>query len=215
MSERVVSEQSDPTFTTVESARRYTEHMEPWGIMYRDFLAHLQRLKPGATMLEIGAGTGLLTRHIAETFPGAAITALEISEPMARVGREYLHNKGVGDRVEWVVGDAEDPLLLGKLEYFDLVYSGLVLHEFRHPRETFARLYERVAPGGALCLLDLRRVWWLRWLPGNGGLARSIRASFQPEELEVLMRNSSRSGPTEAEVRAVFPFLLIATLRKG
>ncbi len=212
MFNRIINLEQEESFESAEEARHYAAHMEKFSFMYNDFLAALKDLNPCQTMLEIGAGTGLLTYRMAQKFPSAKITALEISPFMAECGKDYLAKKGVGERVDWVVGDAGNPEVLSSLGKFDLVYSGLALHHFPEAGEPLKRFYDAVADGGAMAILDLRRVWWLYWVPSKEGFFTSIKASYLPKELRAILKNN---GMGHAEVRRLFPFLMMVKVQKG
>ena len=49
-----------------------------------------------------------------------------------------------------------------------------------------------------LYILDLRRVWWLYLLPGNGGFISSIRASYRPDEIKDIFTDL---GVTKYEIQ--------------
>jgi hypothetical protein len=53
-----------------------------------------------------------------------------------------------------------------------------------------------------LYILDLRRVWWLYLMPGNGGFISSVRAAYQPAEIGNML---AESGFTKYEVQTAFP----------
>ena len=94
-------------------------------------------------VLDLGAGTGLLTQEIAGAFPEARVEVLDASEPMLRYARERL-----GDRVGAVhVADMGQWLPDGP---YDAVVSALAIHHLEHPaqRRLFAAVRERLRPGG-------------------------------------------------------------------
>lgn len=88
-------------------------------------LAALARLE-GADALDVGAGTGRITRLLCEA--GARVTALEASPAMLAVARREL-----GHRATLVEGDARAlPFPDGS---FDVVVAGWVFGHFRHWNE--------------------------------------------------------------------------------
>ncbi|WP_409342090.1 malonyl-ACP O-methyltransferase BioC [Paenibacillus sp. MBLB4367] len=102
--------------------------------------------KPWSDILEIGCGTGLLTRLLLEKSPESAITAVDIAEQMIRTAQENL---APGSRVRFIAGDAEtmewpDP------SGFDLVVSNAAFQWFKHPSDTIRALAGCLRPGGRL-----------------------------------------------------------------
>ena len=61
---------------------------------------------PPAKALDLGTGTGAGALWLAQEFPDARVTGLDISEPMIEQAKAKLPNELSG-RVEFVVGDAE------------------------------------------------------------------------------------------------------------
>jgi tRNA (cmo5U34)-methyltransferase len=102
------------------------------------------------TILELGIGTGETSARLLERHPLAQITALDESPAMLAAAAERL-----GDRlVAAHVGLLQDPLPEGR---FDLVVSALAVHHLdaREKALLFARVRERVAPGGRFVLGDV------------------------------------------------------------
>ncbi|MFZ0091930.1 MAG: class I SAM-dependent methyltransferase [Solirubrobacteraceae bacterium] len=94
-------------------------------------------------VLDLGAGTGLLSREIAGAFPDARFELLDGSEPMLREARAQL-----GARVAAVhVSDMAGPLPEGP---FDAVVSALAIHHLADgdKRALMRRVHERLRPGG-------------------------------------------------------------------
>lgn len=94
-------------------------------------------------VLDLGAGTGLLSAHIADRFPLARFVLLDGARTMLQQARELL-----GDRIEAiVVGEFAEPLPPGP---FDAIASSLAIHHV--PDEAKADLYARalreLRPGG-------------------------------------------------------------------
>ena len=102
------------------------------------------RLVPGGPkrVLDLGAGTGLLSAFVAEAFPQAELTLLDGASAMLEQARERL-----GDRASYVVGDLADPLPEGR---FCAVVSALAIHHLDDAgkRALFARVREALPEGG-------------------------------------------------------------------
>jgi tRNA (cmo5U34)-methyltransferase len=94
-------------------------------------------------VLDLGAGTGLLSAQVAAAFPGAEIELLDASEPMLEQARHRL-----GDGVTAVhVADMAGALPDGP---FDAVVSALAIHHLEHAdkRALMGRIHQLLRPGG-------------------------------------------------------------------
>ncbi len=100
-------------------------------------------------VLEIGAGTGLLTFYL-KPFVGR-IVAVDSSRGMIEVLREKVDRLGV-EGVEPLLLDAEKELPQGK---FDLVVLHMTLHHVKDISSLFKSLYPLVKEGGFLAVGDL------------------------------------------------------------
>lgn len=92
-------------------------------------------------VLEIAAGTGLLTKELVASLPGARITATDLNPPMVAWGSEHA----VG--ASWAVADAQD------LQYddgsVDLVACGFGAMFFPDKVKAFGEVRRVLRPGGA------------------------------------------------------------------
>lgn len=94
-------------------------------------------------ILDLGAGTGLLTSQLADRYPGARFVLQDGSPAMLEQASELL-----GDKIESVVvSDFADPLPEGP---FDAVVSSLAIHhlEDEGKRDVYARAHDALAPKG-------------------------------------------------------------------
>ena len=204
MFERKVEAHQEESFSGLENARQYAESAKKSMLRYRAFLKNLEYLDIKGKYLEIGAGPGILTTEIARIHPTVEITAVELSQDMATVGREYVADNGFGDRMKFVVGDAEDESLINSLGKFDLVYCTYTLHHWADAEKAIRNLTPALADGGVLYLYDLRRVWWLYWPPIRNGFFNSIRAAYTPAEVRSMLQ---RLDFEHFEIKNEFPFM--------
>jgi SAM-dependent methyltransferase len=204
MFERKVESHQEEAFLGIENARKYAESAQKSTLRYRAFLENLQSLDVEGRYLEIGAGPGVLAVEIARARPEIEITAVEISPDMATVGGKYVAENGLEDRIEFVIGDAEDEGLIDSLGEFNLVYCTYTLHHWVDAAKTISNLNCAVANDGVLYLYDLRRVWWLYWLPIHNGFFKSIRAAFTPAEVRSMLQGS---GFEDYKIKTEFPFM--------
>ena len=102
----------------------------------------------GLRVLDLGAGTGLLSAVVAEKFPVARITLVDVSEEMLRMARRRF--AGYPDRFEFRVMDYARESLPGEPGGFDLIVSALSVHHLAHGdrRETFEKIHVSLRSGG-------------------------------------------------------------------
>jgi SAM-dependent methyltransferase len=188
MPKRIV-EKHEETFVGIESARAYAgEARSPFMRMgYRVIVRGISHLRVTGKFLEIGSGPAVLTTMIARAISKTHVTAIELSPAMIAVAKEQVGSEGLVDKIEFVEGDAADASLLDRLGQFDLVYSTYSLHHWDHPETVIENLLKAVAPGGILLIHDLKRVWWLYWIPSQEGFFVSIRAAYTPAEMRDLL----------------------------
>ncbi|ESP88287.1 class I SAM-dependent methyltransferase [Candidatus Halobonum tyrrellensis] len=104
----------------------------------REKEAVLNALGPveGDDVLEIACGTGRFTALLAER--GADIVGLDISEAMLAQGREKARRAGVGERIEFIRGDAAR--LPFPDDHFDTVFAMRFFHLAETPAKFLAEM---------------------------------------------------------------------------
>lgn len=109
----------------------------------------------GFLAVEIGTGTGWLSAAVLREFPKARILGLDGSPDMLETAAELL--APYGDRVGLCRFCLEDPTWTDGLPPVRVFLSSLVLHHLdgAGKRDLFARLFERLEPGGALLFADV------------------------------------------------------------
>jgi tRNA (cmo5U34)-methyltransferase len=96
-------------------------------------------------VLDLGAGTGLLSSVLSAAVPGVRLTLVDAAPQMLAVAAERLAARGVAHRV--VVADLVDPLPAGR---YDAVVSALAIHHLDDSakRDLYRRAAAALVPGG-------------------------------------------------------------------
>jgi tRNA (cmo5U34)-methyltransferase len=102
-------------------------------------------------VLDLGAGTGLLSALIAEAFPRARVTLLDLTPEMLAIAKQRL--KHAGKRVRFMTGDFSEA---GHSRCYDLIVSALAVHHLPDggKRRLFAHIFNYLAPGGMFINAD-------------------------------------------------------------
>jgi ubiquinone/menaquinone biosynthesis C-methylase UbiE len=111
-----------------------------------DHAAQVAGIGRGDHVLEVGCGTGQLTRGLAAR--GLHVTALEPGKSLIALARQNL--EGAGD-VEFVNAQFEDALL--PREHFRAVFSASAFH-WVDPKVSWQKTADVLVPGGTLALVQ-------------------------------------------------------------
>ena len=76
---------------------------------------------PASRILDVGTGSGIIGLSLAANFPGATVTATDISDDALALARENAERLGLTNRVEFLTGD----LLLYVNHVYDLIVANL------------------------------------------------------------------------------------------
>ncbi len=213
MFKRIVEDHQEEYFTGIEKARKYAEEAaKSSNRRFRGFLKRLNSLNIIGNYLEIGAGSGILATMITRNNKDINITAVEISSDMVTVANEYLEKGKLKSQIEFMEGNICDKKLLSKLGKYDLIYSTFSLHHWDDPKKIIVDLMKLLNDNGILMIYDLKRVWWLYWIPKQNGFFKSIRASYKKHEIKEML---SSINLVKYKIENIFPFFLQnITIRK-
>jgi predicted methyltransferase len=113
-------------------------------------------VKPGMTVADVGAGTGLFTMLFADAVkPGGRVYAVDISPAFVEYIRETAKKRRVGNVTAVVNDGTEVPLPDASV---DLVYLSDVYHHFEHPAQMLASIRKALKPGGHMVVVDYERI---------------------------------------------------------
>jgi SAM-dependent methyltransferase len=114
----------------------------------------LLNIARGATVAEVGAGSGYVTERLAERVgPSGRVYANDIQPGMIDLLRARIDRKGLRNVVP-VLGDPDDPKLPANT--FDLVLMVDVYHELADPQTMLGHLRRALRSGGRLVLIEYR-----------------------------------------------------------
>jgi len=105
---------------------------------------------PEPVILDIGAGTGLLSALLLQKFPNARMTLQDISENMLEIARKRF---GGRKNITYLVSDYSQGIPPGQ---YDLVCSALSIHHLtrKDKRHLFREIFSALKPGGLFVNAD-------------------------------------------------------------
>jgi malonyl-CoA O-methyltransferase len=136
------------------AAATYNRHAAPQLELVEELLQWAPQ-KPLARILDVGAGTGLLTTKLADHYPTAPIDAIDIAEEMVEQSRQQFSEN---QRIQWHLADAQT---YQPTHPYDLIASSAALHWSPDLTATLQNLHTHLQPGGIFLLgLMLRGTLW-------------------------------------------------------
>ena len=135
------------------TARNNIDNIMPWdpkqyhkfqverSAPFFDLLA-LVELRRNLRVVDLGCGTGELTRQLADALPGSEVTGLDSSVQMLEKAASYA-----SPHLHFEQGDQAQ--LKGE---WDLIFSNAALQWSENHEELIPRLYQKLAPGGQIAV---------------------------------------------------------------
>ena len=141
----------------------HLENLVGWNEAER--LTRALAIEPGMTVADVGAGKGglavALGRRVA---PAGRVFATEIAPKRLAAIRDAIAREGLDNVTVVTAGERETGLPAACCE---VVYLRNVYHHIAHPDALNASLFESVAPGGRLAVIDFEPGGLLDWLGGG------------------------------------------------
>ncbi len=149
-------------------------------IRWRKLVIKLARLKPNASLLDLGTGTGDLAREALLQEPQAKVTAADFTIEMMRVGKK-------SGSLQFSAADALN--LPFKDSTFDAVVSGFLMRNVTDIQQALKEQYRTLKSGGRIVILDTTRpkknilspFIWIHMhfiIPAIGGLLSGERDAY-------------------------------------
>jgi len=117
-------------------------------IRWRREVIQLAKLRPNASLLDLGTGTGDLAREALTQFPQARVTAADFTLEMMRVGKK-------SGELNFSSADALN--LPFKDKTFDAVVSGFLMRNVTDVQQALKEQFRVLKPGGRIVVLDTTR----------------------------------------------------------
>lgn len=129
-------------------------------------------LKPGMRILDVGCGTGSITRDIANVVgPSGKVVGLDNTEKFIAAGKEnFAHIKNM----ELI---ATDLFQYEPSEPFDLIVSARTMQWLNNVPEALIKMRSMLKPGGMLSVLDYNHKK-IQWTPEPPAIMKKFYAAF-------------------------------------
>ncbi|MCM3171808.1 class I SAM-dependent methyltransferase [Paenibacillus sp. MER 99-2] len=143
-------------------------------------------------ILDLGAGTGLLSGMVLHKYPHARLTLIDISEQMLEGARQRL---AASNQVQYEVGDYAKHRFSGS---YDIIISSLSIHHLEHAdkKSLFSTIHKLLEPGGIFVNADqvqgrtaetdsYYRRRWLDAIQESSLSKESISAAIERRKLDI------------------------------
>ncbi|WP_127501233.1 class I SAM-dependent methyltransferase [Actinoplanes solisilvae] len=104
-------------------------------------------------VVDLGAGSGTGALALARELPGSRVTAVDVSPEMLAHLRSRAEAAGLGDRVDAVEADLDQPW--PDFGPVDVVWAASSMHHMADPARALASTFAALRPGGLLVIAEL------------------------------------------------------------
>lgn len=158
---------------------------------HRDEIVKACEIKPGMSVADVGAGTGLFTRAFAKAVgEEGKVYAVDIAENFVRHIQDVARKNNLRN-IEAIVCKPDDVGL--PAASVDLVFICDTYHHFEFPQKTMASIHKALKPGGRVVVIDYQRV------PGKSTewVLSHVRAGQEVFEREIVESGFQRVRQVE------------------
>jgi ubiquinone/menaquinone biosynthesis C-methylase UbiE len=143
---QLAARKADEWVTTLEGAQRVaTSKID-------EVLAKLA-LRPGMTVADIGAGSGLFARPLAKAIaPTGKLYAVDVQQDLLDVINKRAQDEKIAN-VQTVLGEFDDPKI--PVRTVDLAFINDVLHHIQNRAVYLKALGTYIKPGGRIALIEM------------------------------------------------------------
>jgi ubiquinone/menaquinone biosynthesis C-methylase UbiE len=135
----------------------------------------LKYLKPGLSVLDVGCGSGAITRGIAERVgPQGRVLGIDPSANLIAQAGQHA------EEFPQLAFQQADIYNFDAVEQFDVVTCARVLQWLAQPEEALAQMAKRVKPGGYLAVLDYNHEK-IEWSPEPPEAMKTFYGAFLKE----------------------------------
>lgn len=131
------------TQDTFNNAHAYDGYVGRWSRVVAPLFITWVNAAPGSAWLDVGAGTGILTRAILEQANPSRVVGVDLSPEYIAFAQQHMHDP----RTTFRVGDAEEMALE---QPFDVAVAGLVLNFVPSPDRAVQSMMRSVRGGGII-----------------------------------------------------------------
>tara|TARA_B110000879_G_C11175639_1_gene515829 strand:- start:2799 stop:3548 length:750 start_codon:yes stop_codon:yes gene_type:complete len=121
--------------------------------LWKRYTACVSQLRSGDKVLDVASGSGDLSKLFSKRVGDKGhVYVTDINEAMLNVGRDNLTNAGIINNVSYVLANAE--CLPFQSNYFNCLSIGFGLRNVTDKAKALASMYDKIAPGGKLMILE-------------------------------------------------------------
>jgi arsenite methyltransferase len=155
------------------------DSFHPGGLRLTEELAGLLALTPDSLVLDVASGKGTSAFFLAEKF-GCRVFGVDLSEENVQQANAEAHAKGLSEKVEFQLGDAESlPFASG---VFDAILCECAFCTFPSKAVAAAEFYRVLKTGGRVGISDVTKD--ATHLPGLDGLLAWIACIGDAQSLD-------------------------------
>ncbi len=150
-------------FTKVAPTYDFMNTVMSFGIHYawKRRAVRMLDIKPGQRVIDVCGGTGDLAVLCGRRVKSSSEVVLyDMNHAMMQAGRRRPENAALGDRIDYVQGDAEAIAFADNR--FDAAMVGFGIRNLTHLKRGFSEMYRVLRPGGRVMCLEPSTRWPLR-----------------------------------------------------
>ena len=145
-------------FTSVASKYDVMNDVMSVGIhrIWKDAMMDWLAPRNGQRLLDVAGGTGDIAFRFLGRAPDASAVVCDMTESMLISGQQRAETEKLGDKLDWVVGDAM--ALPFEDSSFDVYTISFGIRNVTRPQDALAEAYRVLRPGGRLMVLEFSQL---------------------------------------------------------